>query len=101
MSDAPSQQDREQQLDQLISLWLKHTLEKAEKIYNENSNHHISTTTTMLKVHDNILVVENELIKKTHVRHEKQNSEIIERLSKSLLSMKALQINNDNDLHAP
>ena len=35
-------------------------------------DYHISTITTMLKVHDDMFSATNTLIKQTHVRHEKQ-----------------------------
>lgn len=48
-----------------------HTLEEVEQIYNDNLYHYISTT-TMLNIHDDMIGDTNELIKQSHVRHEKQ-----------------------------
>lgn len=76
----PSEAERADQLYQLISLRFKHTLEEVDQKYNDNLDHHISTTTTMLKIHDDMISATNELIKQTHVRQEKQ----IQRLEKEI-----------------
>ena len=68
----PSDEERTQELDQLISLPLKHTIEEVEKKHNSSLDHYLETITTMLKVHDDMISVTNELIKQKHVRHEKQ-----------------------------
>lgn len=67
-ADAPSKIYSANKLDQLISLLLKRTLEEAEEKYKDNLDHHISTT---LKIHDDMIFATNELIKQTHVHHEK------------------------------
>ena len=76
----PSAIDREAQLDQLISLWLKHTIEEVEHKYDTSVDHYLETITNMLKVHDDLVAATNDLIKKTHVGHEKQ----IQRLGKEI-----------------
>lgn len=63
--------ERADQLDQLLSLRFRHTLEEVEQKYNDNLDHHISTT-IMLKIHDDMIKATNELIQQTHVHHEKQ-----------------------------
>ncbi|CAI9280982.1 unnamed protein product [Lactuca saligna] len=68
----PYELDRANQLDQLISLRLKHTLEEDEQRDKVNINHHISTTSTMLNINDVLIFATNELIKYTHIHHEKQ-----------------------------
>lgn len=68
----PSYEETLKQLNQLISLCFKHTLEEIEQKYNFSLDHHIDITSTMLKIHDDMISATNELIKQTHVRHEKQ-----------------------------
>lgn len=68
----PSTTEREAQLDQLISLRLNYTIEKVEHKYDTSVDHYMETITNMLKVHDDLVAATNDLIKKTHVRHEKQ-----------------------------
>ena len=68
----PSVAEREAQLDQLLSLWLKHSIEEVEAKYDASVDHYLDTITQMLKVHDDLVAAINELIKHTHVRHEKQ-----------------------------
>ena len=74
----PSEVKRANQPNQLISLCFKHTLEEVKHKYNDSLDHYISTTTTMLKIHEDMISATNELIKQTHVRYEKQ----IQRLEK-------------------
>ena len=59
-------------LDQLISLHLKHTIEEVEQKYDTSVDHYLDPITRILKVHDDLVAAKNELIKQTHVRHEKQ-----------------------------
>ena len=68
----PTTAERKAQLDQLISLRLKHMIEEVEQKYNESYDYYLETITTMLKVHDDMLTASNELIKQTHIRHEKE-----------------------------
>ncbi|CAI9298899.1 unnamed protein product [Lactuca saligna] len=68
----PLKVEKANQLDQLKSLRFKHTLEEVEQKYNNSLDHHISTTTTMLKIHDNMINATNELLKQTHMCHEKK-----------------------------
>ena len=56
---APSKLDWANQLDKLIYIRLKKTLEDAEEWYNDDLEHHISTTTTMLKIHDDMISATN------------------------------------------
>ena len=72
--------EQEAQLDQLISLWLKHSIEEIEAKYDASVEHSLDTITTMFKVHDYLVAATNDLIKQTHVRHEKQ----IQRLEKEI-----------------
>ncbi|CAI9303866.1 unnamed protein product [Lactuca saligna] len=46
----PLEHERANQLDLHIFLLLKHTLEEADERYKENLDHHISTTSTMIKI---------------------------------------------------
>lgn len=75
---ALSKFNRENQLDQLISLCLKHTLKEEEERYKDNLDHHLSTNNTMLKINNDIIYATNELIKQTRVCHEK-HIQILER----------------------
>lgn len=63
-SSAPAQQGREKQLDQLSSLRLKYIMEELEKKYNENLDHHISTTTIILKIHDYMILLQKSSLSK-------------------------------------
>lgn len=76
----PTTAVREAQLDQLISLRLKHTIEEVEKKSDESIDHYLDTITKMLKVHDDRLNASYELIKQTYIHHEKQ----IQRLEKEI-----------------
>lgn len=69
-ANTPSKLDHVNQLYQLISLCLSRTLEDVEACYKENMGYHISTVTTMLKVHDDTLLATKNLIKQAHIRHE-------------------------------
>lgn len=79
-ANAPSEPDRANQLDQLILLHLSRTLEDSKACYKENMDNHISKITIMLKVHDDMLSATDNLIKRTHVQHEKH----IQRLEKEI-----------------
>lgn len=59
----PSDEERKDQLDQLIFVRLKHTVAVVEQKYNSSLNHHIDTITTMLKVHGDMIRATNEMIK--------------------------------------
>lgn len=85
---APLEHDHPNQLDELISLRLKSTLEEVEKRYKDNLDHHISATSTILKIHDNMISATNELIKTIHVHHENQ----IQRLKKEILHADAMDM---------
>nr|KAJ0216936.1 hypothetical protein LSAT_V11C300102220 [Lactuca sativa] len=67
----PSVAEREAQLDQLISIQFKHSIEEVEAKYDALVENYLDTITTMLKVHDDLVPTTNDLIKQTHVRHEK------------------------------
>lgn len=69
---APSELDRENQLDQLIYVHLSYTLEDVEECYKDNFHHQLVTIDIMLKIHDDMIFATNEMINETHVRHEKQ-----------------------------
>ncbi|CAI9261638.1 unnamed protein product [Lactuca saligna] len=77
---APSELDQANQLDQLISLQFKHTVEEVEQKYNNSLNHHISIITTTCTLHDYMINFTDKPIKQTHFRHEKQ----IQRLEKEI-----------------
>ena len=68
----PTVFEREAQLDQLISLCLKQTIEEVEQKYDASVDHYLDTITKMLQVHDDMLNASNKLIKQTHIRHENQ-----------------------------
>lgn len=76
----PTIAESEAQLDHLISLRLKHTIAEVEHKYDASVDHYLDTITQMLKAHDDLVTATNDLIKKTHVHHEKQ----IQRLEKEI-----------------
>lgn len=76
----PSEAKSEAQIDQLISLRFKHSLEEVEQKYNTSLDHYINTTSTMLKIHEDMISATKKLIKKTHVQHENH----IQRLEKEI-----------------
>ncbi|CAI9263876.1 unnamed protein product [Lactuca saligna] len=84
----PSELDRANHLDQLISLRLKQTIEEVQYKCNDSLDHHISTTTIMLKINDDMINATNELIRKNHVRHEKE----IQRLEKEIHKKDAMNM---------
>ena len=49
-------------------------------MYDASFGHYLYTITTMLNVHDDLVAAINDLIKQTHMRHEKQ----IQRLEKEI-----------------
>ena len=77
---SPMVVEREAQLDHLIYLRLKHTVEEVEKKSNESLDHYLDTINIMLKVQEDMIGATNELIKQTHVPHEKQ----IKRMEKEI-----------------
>ncbi|KAL7618681.1 hypothetical protein Lser_V15G04364 [Lactuca serriola] len=54
-ASTPSIQDREKQLDELISIRLKHSREVSEARLNETLKHHMGMMDQMLKVHNQIV----------------------------------------------
>ena len=76
----PTTAEREAQLYLLVSLRIKHAMEQVEKKYDASVDHYLDTITQMLKVHDDLVAATKDLIKQTHVRHEKQ----IQRLEKEI-----------------
>ncbi|CAI9277347.1 unnamed protein product [Lactuca saligna] len=85
---APLKLNRPNQLNHLISLCLKRTINEVEQKYNDSLDHHISTTTIMLKIHDDMIIATNKLIKYTHVHHEKQ----IQRIEKEICQKYAMNM---------
>lgn len=79
----PSAAEREAQLDQLMSLRLKHTMEEVGTKYDILVYQYLNTITSMLKVHDDLVAAANDLIKQNHVLHEKQ----IQRMEKEIKKM--------------
>ena len=65
----PSVAEREAQLDQLISLRLKHSMEEVKSKYDASVEHYLDTITSMLKVHDDLVSATNDLIKQTPSHH--------------------------------
>ena len=56
----------------MISLRHKHSIEEVEAKYDAFVDHYLDTITTMLKVHDDLVVTTNNLINQTHAHHKKQ-----------------------------
>ena len=67
----PSVDVRESLLHQLISIQLKHSIEEVKAKYDASIEHYLDTITIMIKVDDDLVAATNDLIKQTHVRHEK------------------------------
>ena len=76
----PSVAERESQLNQLISIRVKHTVEELDSKYDALVDNYLNTISSMLKVHEDLVYATNDLIKKNHVRHEKK----IQRLEKEI-----------------
>lgn len=74
----PLDDEREEQLNQLISLRFKHILEEVEQKYKSSLDHHIDINSTMMNIYEDMISATNELINQTHVRHEMK----IQRLEK-------------------
>lgn len=55
----PLEAERADQVDRLISLHFKHTLEEVEKKYNTSLHHYIDTISTMLKIHADMISATN------------------------------------------
>ncbi|CAI9277365.1 unnamed protein product [Lactuca saligna] len=79
---APSELNRANQLYQLISFLLKNTLEEVGEHYKDKLDHILSTINTILKIHEKMISASNELIKLTHVHHEKKIQWLEKRNSK-------------------